>query len=89
MQNRLKSAKWEGGRRWTLYLDHGGQVLLPELNARNALDKLMELEREQRILAVENQSIDLRLSDRILLRALQPSQAKGKAVNKAVWDSAT
>lgn len=89
LQNRLKSAKWEGGRRWTLYLDHGGQVLLPELNARNALDKLMELEREQRILAVENQSIDLRLSDRILLRALQPSQAKGKAVNKAVWDSAT
>jgi|SaaInl5LU_22_DNA_1037371.scaffolds.fasta_scaffold19510_1 cell division protein FtsQ len=89
LQNRLKSANWSGGRRWTLYLDHGGRVLLPALNARKALDKLMDLEREQRILAVENQSIDLRLSDRILLRSLQPSQASGKAINKAVWDSAT
>ena len=30
----------------------------------------MDLERERRILAVENQSIDLRLPDRILLRPI-------------------
>ena len=43
---------------------------LPAKNVQNALNRLMELERERRILAVENQNIDLRLPDRILLRPL-------------------
>ena len=50
--------------------DHGGAVHLPAKNVQNALNRLMDLERERRILAVENQSIDLRLPDRILLRPM-------------------
>ena len=70
VRNRLVAAEWIGGRRWSLTLDHGGAVHLPAKNVQNALNRLMDLERERRILAVENQSIDLRLPDRILLRPM-------------------
>lgn len=70
VRNRLVAAEWIGGRRWSLTLDHGGAVHLPAKHVQNALNRLMDLEREQRILAVENQSIDLRLPDRILLRPM-------------------
>ncbi|MGB0342855.1 MAG: cell division protein FtsQ/DivIB [Parvibaculales bacterium] len=68
VRNRLVAAHWTGERRWTLRLDHGGEVHLPEADARGALNRLMKLERERRILAIENQAIDLRLPDRVLLR---------------------
>ncbi len=68
LRNRLVSASWVKGRRWTLHLDHGGDVLLPEGDIVPALDKLMALEDAQRVLAVARQTIDLRLTDRILLR---------------------
>ena len=68
IRNRLVAAQWTGERRWTLHLDHGGAVHLPDTNLAGALSRLMDLEKQQRILAVENQAIDLRLPDRILLR---------------------
>ncbi len=70
VRNRLVAAEWIGGRRWSLILDHGGAMHLPAKNVQSALDRLMDLERERRILAVENQNIDLRLPDRILLRPM-------------------
>lgn len=73
VRNRLVAAEWVQGRRWTLHLDHGGKLLLPELEISAALDRLMLLETEQRILAVGEQTIDLRLDDRVLLR---PAEAK-------------
>ena len=83
--NRMVAAHWTGNRRWTLRLDHGGRVHLPEGNIDNALDRLMQLEKSRRILAVERQEIDLRLPDRVLLRpdAARPvskrSEGKGKS----------
>lgn len=68
LRNRMVAAHWTGGRRWTVRLDHGGKVLLPEGNIEGALNRLMQLEKDRRILAVENQAIDLRLPDRVLLR---------------------
>lgn len=68
LRNRMTAAHWTGGRRWTLKLDHGGEVHLPEREITGALDRLMDLERQKRILAIENQAIDLRLPDRVLLR---------------------
>ena len=69
VRNRLVAAEWIGGRRWSLTLDHGGAVHLPAKNAK-CPQPPDGLERERRILAVENQSIDLRLPDRILLRPM-------------------
>ena len=70
VRNRLVAAEWIGGRRWSLILDHGGIMHLPAKNVQNALNRLMDLEHERRILAVEDQNIDLRLPDRILLRPM-------------------
>ena len=76
LRNRMVAARWVGGRRWTLELDHGGKIHLPEREIIDALNRLMDLEQKKRILAVENQAIDLRFPDRILLRREKTSRLK-------------
>lgn len=68
LRNRMIAAHWTGDRRWTIQLDHGGEVHLPASGITAALDRLMQLESDRRILAEKNQAIDLRLPDRVLLR---------------------
>ena len=68
LRNRMIAAHWTGDRRWTIQLDHGGEVHLPATGISAALDRLMQLESDRRILAEKNQAIDLRLPDRVLLR---------------------
>ena len=68
LRNRMIAAHWTGDRRWTIQLDHGGEVHLPATGITAALDRLMQLESDGRILAEKNQAIDLRLPDRVLLR---------------------
>ena len=68
LRNRMIAAHWTGDRRWTIQLDHGGEVHLPATGVSAALDRLMQLESDRRILAEKNQAIDLRLPDRVLLR---------------------
>ncbi|MCH1542584.1 MAG: FtsQ-type POTRA domain-containing protein [Alphaproteobacteria bacterium] len=77
LRNRMVAAHWNSGRRWTVKLDHGGQVHLPAHGVSGALDRLMTLEKERRVLAIENQAIDLRLPDRVLLR---PATERSSAV---------
>lgn len=79
VRNRLTAAHWVGGRRWTLQLDHGGQLHLPDHNIKAALTRLMKLERKRRVLAIKNQSIDLRLQDRILLRPRKQRRGRDAA----------
>lgn len=79
LRNRMVAAHWTGGRRWTLSLDHGGEVHLPEGDITGALKRLMKLERERRILAIENQAIDLRLPDRVLLRQGTPTERSSRS----------
>lgn len=57
-----------GGRRWTLKLDNGIEVALPEADTKSALDYLSTLERDHRILDREILAIDLRLPDRMVVR---------------------
>ena len=68
LRNRMIAAHWTGDRRWTIQLDHGGEIHLPATGITAALDRLMQLESDRRILAEKNQAIDLRLPDRVLLR---------------------
>ncbi len=74
LHNRMTAAHWMGGRRWILRLNHGGEVHLPERDLAGALDRLMALEQQKRVLAIENQAIDLRLPDRVLLRPQKSSR---------------
>lgn len=86
LKNRMVAAHWNSGRRWTLKLDHGGQVHLPAHGVSGALDRLMTLEKERRVLAIENQAIDLRLPDRVLLR---PATERSSAIQEFKGETAS
>ena len=68
VQARVEAAVRVGGRRWNLRLHNGIDVLLPELEAAQALQRLVLLDAEQKILERELLVIDLRVSDRLILR---------------------
>lgn len=82
LRNRMVAAHWNSGRRWTVQLDHGGSVHLPAHDVTSALDRLMDLEKQRRILAIENQAIDLRMPDRVLLRPLVERSSKKPKTSK-------
>ena len=65
-----------GGRRWNLRLDSGIDVALPEEDAAAAWHRLAELERSDGILERDIEMIDLRLPDRLVVRAPRAEPAK-------------
>jgi cell division protein FtsQ len=71
---RVKAAVWVGERRWNLRFDNGVDVELPAESPQLAWSLLARLEREQRLLARDVTSIDMRLPDRLIVR-LGPSAA--------------
>ncbi|MBE8219749.1 MAG: FtsQ-type POTRA domain-containing protein [Alphaproteobacteria bacterium] len=83
VRNRLAAAHWAGQRRWDLVLDHGGTIHLPESDIRTALDRLMQQERQRRVLA-QKQVIDLRLPDRILLRPINADDVAPKTAGESL-----
>lgn len=64
-----------GGRRWNLELDNGIEIALPEDAPNAAWHRLAALDRRDRLLEREITSVDMRLSDRLVLR-LTPDTAK-------------
>jgi cell division protein FtsQ len=69
---RFKAATWIGDRRWNLMLDRtpdGIEVRLPEEHAEDAWHELARLENDQKLLERQISVIDLRLADRLVLRA--------------------
>lgn len=61
----MKAAARVGQRRWTLYLDSGITVQLPEQGWQKALALADELNRTQQILSRGIRSLDLRLAGRV------------------------
>ena len=61
----VKAAARVGGRRWTLYLDNGVTVLLPEGNPAEALATVRKLDETQQLLSKGIRSVDLRLPGRV------------------------
>ena len=73
LKNRVKAAVWVGDRRWNLMLDRtpdGIEVRLPEDEPESALHDLARLDAEQSLLERQLSVIDMRLPDRLVLRAL-------------------
>ncbi|MGH7090999.1 MAG: cell division protein FtsQ/DivIB [Stellaceae bacterium] len=71
-----------GGRRWTVKLDSGIEIALPEEDAESAWHKLAALERSDRLLDRDIKAVDLRLPDRLVVRlseAPKPAPRKRKA----------
>jgi cell division protein FtsQ len=73
LKSRVKAAIWVGDRRWNLMLDRtpdGIEIRLPEDEPESALHDLARLDAEQSLLERQLSVIDMRLPDRLVLRAL-------------------
>jgi cell division protein FtsQ len=68
-------------RRWNLRLTNGTDVRLPEANLEAALDRLVELDRDKKLLSRDITMVDLRLPDRVSVRL---SDAAAQARNEAL-----
>ncbi len=62
-------------RRWTLKIDNGVDVRLPETGAAAAMARLVKLDQEQKILDKDVIAIDLRMSDRVVVRLTEEAMA--------------
>lgn len=68
LKPRIRAGTLVSGRRWTLKIDNGIDVRLPEHGTEAALGRLNKLEREQGILRKDVIAIDLRMADRVVVR---------------------
>lgn len=81
----VKAAARVGKRRWTLYLDSGITVQLPEKDWQEALRVADDLNRSQQILSRGIRSLDLRLAGRVIVEVaeLTPEEKDGGTKKKA------
>jgi cell division protein FtsQ len=68
LKGRIRAGTLVSGRRWTLKMDNGMDVRLPELGAAQAMARLVKLENEQKILEKDVLAVDLRIADRVVVR---------------------
>jgi cell division protein FtsQ len=68
-------------RRWNLRLTNGIDVRLPETNVERALDRLVGLDRDKKLLSRDITMVDLRLADRVTVRLSDTAaQARDEAL---------
>jgi cell division protein FtsQ len=83
LRGRIRAGTLVSGRRWTLKMDNGMDVRLPELGVGDALVRLVKLEREQKILDKDVIALDLRMPDRIVVRLTEEAAAaRAEAMKK-------
>ncbi|MGO9785947.1 MAG: cell division protein FtsQ/DivIB [Stellaceae bacterium] len=85
---RVRAGVRLGQRRWTLRFDNGVEAALPETGAEAAWHRLAALEASSRVLERNISLIDLRLPDRVVLKAL-PAPAPAAAAKPAPKDKGT
>jgi cell division protein FtsQ len=79
----LRASVLVAERRWNLRLDNGIDVRLPEANVEGALDRLVALDRDKKLLSRDIVAVDLRLPDRVSVRL---SDAAAEAREEALKD---
>jgi cell division protein FtsQ len=72
---RVTAAVLVGDRRWNLRIDNAIEVMLPEDDAASAWARLAKLERINRLLQRDVQTVDMRLPDRLVMRVNDPKDA--------------
>jgi cell division protein FtsQ len=75
LKARIRAGTLVSGRRWTLKIDNGLDVRLPELGAADAVARLVKLDREQKILEKDVLAVDLRMADRVVVRLTEEAAA--------------
>ena len=68
LAERMIAAVWVGNRRWDLRLDNGVTIQLPELDMAAALERLLTIEASDGLVDRDIATIDLRLTDRMVVR---------------------
>lgn len=68
LHNRVRAAVLVAERRWNIVLSNGIEVKLPQDDTDRALDMLVRLDRDDKILTRDITAIDLRLPDRVTVR---------------------
>ena len=80
LMHRVSAAIRVGDRRWNLQLDNSITVELPETNVADAWTHLAQIDREHALLARDIEQVDMRLADRVVVRAVpeppKPTPAK-------------
>jgi cell division protein FtsQ len=69
---RVSAAVRVDNRRWNVRIDNAIDVLLPEEDPQGAWARLAVLERQNTLLKRDIQTVDMRLPDRLVLRAVGP-----------------
>ncbi len=80
----LRASVLVADRRWNLRLTNGIDVRLPEANVDQALDRLVALDRDKKLLSRDINVVDLRLPDRV---TVQLSDAAAQAREDALKDA--
>jgi cell division protein FtsQ len=68
IRSMLRASILVAERRWDLHLANGIDVQLPETDVAQALDRLVALDRDKKILSRDITMVDLRLPDRVSVR---------------------
>ncbi len=79
----LRASVMVAERRWNLRLTNGIDVRLPESDVRSALDRLVALDRDKKLLSRDITMIDLRLPDRVTVRLSDTAAAARDEALKA------
>jgi cell division protein FtsQ len=79
----LRASVFVAERRWNLRLNSGVDVRLPETDVEQALERLVALDREKKLLSRDIVAVDLRLPDRVTVRL---SEAAAAAREEALKD---
>ncbi|MGE0007475.1 MAG: cell division protein FtsQ/DivIB, partial [Parvibaculaceae bacterium] len=72
IKKHVRAAARVGERRWTLYLDNGVTVALPEAGAGKALATLARIDRAQGLLSRGIRAVDLRLPGEMIVELAAP-----------------
>ncbi|HEX3502560.1 MAG TPA: cell division protein FtsQ/DivIB [Xanthobacteraceae bacterium] len=79
----LRASIMVAERRWNLRLSNGIDVRLPEANVGSALDRLVALDRDKKLLSRDITMVDLRLPDRVTVRLSDAAAAARDEILKA------
>ncbi len=86
LAKRVKAAQWVSGRRWNLTFDstdNGIDVRLPDEDPAAAWHDLARYEKNQQILERKIALIDMRIPDRLVLRAVGGAEENARAAMEA------
>ncbi len=77
LKARVKAAVLVNGRRWSLRMDNGIEIKLPETDATAAWLRFADLERQHGLLGKDISIIDLRQPDKLTVRLAHPASGGG------------